>query len=90
MLTAFYRKELYKVLDALISELSDVKSNVETILKPLIDVLTFNHVVNRQKVAKLVEFFPKNYRPDEDMLLAELEHLRTLTEKCDDARTFSF
>ena len=90
MLTAFYRKEFYTVLDALISELSDVKSNVETILKPLFDVLTFNQELNRQKVTKLVEFFPKNYRPDEDMLLAELEHLRTLTEKCDDARTFSF
>ena len=60
MLTAFYRKEFYTVLDALISELSDVKSNVETILKPLFDVLTFNQELNRQKVTKLVEFFPKN------------------------------
>ena len=39
---------------------------------------------------RLLEFLPKNHRPDEDMLLAELEHFRTLTENCDDARKFSF
>ena len=91
LLKDFYRKEFYSVLDTIISELTDVKTGIENTLAPIFDTLTFRKATEFDDVQRLVEYFPKNARPDEHKLFAELEHFQIYIRdiESEEKRTFA-